>query len=357
MRLGMFISWLQGGGAERQVALWGQLCAAKGHDVTVFTLYGGEGDFEMPGVRVVRLHKARATDLPRIAWRLRRASQSLDAMVAFEPYPGVCCAAARLKIPWMLVTGKDPRHWRDASNIPAGIFRTMFRSPTVLVAPSRGMIHCHQEMGLRPGGPWFCVPNIVDDRAFEAGSTANGSEGREGVLFAGRLIPLKNPLRAVEAADAADVPLKLLGRGKLKSAIESAIAERGRQGSMQLLGYDPEPWTAYAKARVLVVTSDYESFGNVLVESLAAGTPVVSVDCDFGPREIIAGADFSRLVEASVPSIAQALTDVVSRPYTLREWQECRAIAERYRIDAIAPLIEQALEQLIDARGNRLRHS
>lgn len=50
---------------------------------------------------------------------------------------------------------------------------------------------------------------------------------------------------------------------------------------------NPFPWIAEAK--LLVLSSDTEGLGMVLIESLICGTPVVSTDCDYGPREILTG--------------------------------------------------------------------
>jgi glycosyltransferase involved in cell wall biosynthesis len=81
----------------------------------------------------------------------------------------------------------------------------------------------------------------------------------------------------------------------------------------------------------------------VIVESLAAGTPVVSVDCDFGPREILAGATASRLVAASDEAVAAALADVAGRPVSDAGLAECREIAGRYRRTTLTPAIAAAL--------------
>ena len=57
---------------------------------------------------------------------------------------------------------------------------------------------------------------------------------------------------------------------------------------------DPTPY--YATANLFALTSDFEGFANVLVEAMAAGLPVVSVDCRSGPREVLADGEFGRLV-------------------------------------------------------------
>ncbi len=185
------------------------------------------------------------------------------------------------------------------------------------------------------------IPNIADNAAFVS---ADGP--REGALFVGRLAAVKNPLLAVESAARAGVPLTLLGDGEMRGEVEARIAAL-HGAEVTMLPYDRNPWPVYARHRVLLVTSQVESFGNVLVEALAAGTPVVSVDCDFGPREIIGGAKYSHLTSRSAHQIGETLARVIERPYGRDEEAECLSIAECYAEQAVAPLIEETVKDLL----------
>jgi FkbM family methyltransferase len=346
MRIALVANHLGVGGAERQAALWADACAKLGHSVTIAVLEELGREYELPGsVQVTHLGKSRWADLAIVVRRLRAAIRSSDLTVAFQTYPALCCALARTGKPWIVVAGNDPRHWRDTSRVPSRAFRWAFGRAALACAPTRGIAECHERLGVRPCGRWLVVPNIVDDRAFVVPAPAGA--GREGVLFVGRLAPVKNPQLAMQAAGAAGAPLTIAGEGSLEQSLRSSLGDRGNGAAVDLRGYVERPWELYAQHRVLLVTSRYESFGNMIVESLAAGTPVVSADCDFGPRELIAEARFSHLSDPDPGRLAELLREVLARPYTEHERQECLEIASRYRRERVAPLIAAAIEEAL----------
>lgn len=344
MRIALVANHLGVGGAERQVALWADTCTKLGHSVAIAVVEDLGHEYELPdSVEVTHLGKSRSSDLPIAVRRLRAAVRDSDLMVAFQTYPALCSALARTGKPWIVVAGNDPRHWRDTSRMPAAAFRWAFGCAALACAPTRGIAECHERLGVRPRGRWHVVPNIVDDRAFVEPVPAPGA--KSGVLFVGRLAPEKNPQLAVEAAAAAGAPLTIAGEGSLEQSLRSHLLDRGNGPAVDMRGFVERPWELYSRHRVLLVTSRYESFGNMIVESLAAGTPVVSADCDFGPRELIAGARFSRLCEPEAGRLAELLVEALARPYTESERQECVEIASRYRRVSIAPMISAVIEE------------
>lgn len=113
------------------------------------------------------------------------------------------------------------------------------------------------------------------------------------------------------------VRLLIIGDGPSRSTLESMITDRNLAGCVELAGYQPNPFPFLANANLFVLSSRYEGFGNVLVEALACGCPVVSTDCPGGPREILVDGKFGRLVapgdtDALAKGIAQALDNPVN---------------------------------------------
>jgi glycosyltransferase involved in cell wall biosynthesis len=349
MTVGIAAISLSGGGAERQAALWARAAADRGAAVRVLALEDGGQGYSLPQqVAVEVLGKRTRRDAARAIVKLRALARECDVVAAFQPYVGMLLMLAGARN-HLIVTGQDPRFWSDTTRVPAAGFRAAFRWAAAATAPSDGLVRCHRELGVRPRGDrWLHVPNVVAPEAFGARPAE-----RAGVLFVGRLVPEKEPLLALTAATTAGLGITFLGDGPLRPMLERAARERGVEHLVRLHPFTPAPWDLYARARVLVLSSRYETFANVIVESLAAGTPVVSVDCDFGPREILAGARHSRLTARDAPAIAAALSEVASAPGGADREAECRAIAHRYDLDALAPTIAAALRSV---PGRSARH-
>jgi len=149
---------------------------------------------------------------------------------------------------------------------------------------------------------------------------AGDQAGRRPTLVAvGRLHPLKGfdtLLRAV-ALLRGRCPARLivLGEGPERERLTRLVAELGLSDCVRLPGFVANPYAWIKRADALVMTSRWEGFGNVLVEAMAVGTPVVSTDCPVGPREILADGRYGRLVPPDDPeALAGAIADTLAAP-------------------------------------------
>ena len=95
-----------------------------------------------------------------------------------------------------------------------------------------------------------------------------------------------------------------------------ALAEGlGVGADVDLPGFVPNPYAYMARSAVFALSSAFEGFGNVLVEAMACGCPVVSTDCPSGPAEILAGGAYGPLVPVGDDAaLAAALARVLAAP-------------------------------------------
>jgi glycosyltransferase involved in cell wall biosynthesis len=117
--------------------------------------------------------------------------------------------------------------------------------------------------------------------------------------------------------------LLIIGEGEQRDSLSDLARELGVSACVDLAGFKPNPLPFMRKARLLVSSSRWEGFGNVLVEALCCGTPVVSTDCPHGPRELLADGRFGRLVPVGdATALADAILDALNNRPCTRDLQE-----------------------------------
>ncbi|MBU6214873.1 glycosyltransferase [Patescibacteria group bacterium] len=132
----------------------------------------------------------------------------------------------------------------------------------------------------RLAAPITVLPMFIDLEPFRAIEHHAHARFAKTILWIGRFEPEKNPLGALRILEAVratgiDAGLILLGAGSLEKQLRAEAKEFGAQ--VEFPGWqDPKPYLAAAD--VVAVTSLRESYGASIVESLAAGIPVVAPD-------------------------------------------------------------------------------
>jgi glycosyltransferase involved in cell wall biosynthesis len=109
--------------------------------------------------------------------------------------------------------------------------------------------------------------------------------------------------------------LMILGEGEDRPALEALVNELGLGEDVALPGFRENAMAYMAASAVFVLSSAWEGLPTVLIEALAAGTPVVSTDCPSGPREILREGRLGGLVPVGdATALAGAIVDVLNRP-------------------------------------------
>jgi glycosyltransferase involved in cell wall biosynthesis len=132
------------------------------------------------------------------------------------------------------------------------------------------------------------------------------------IIHVGRLAKQKRHDILFEAFKSVDKKYALvLLCNNPKKALKLA-RKYGIEHRLILPGFQTNPYNWIKQAKALVLNSDYEGFGNVLIEALSVGTIAVSTDCPHGPDEILTGNLAQFLVPRREPEkLAQTINKAI----------------------------------------------
>ncbi len=108
----------------------------------------------------------------------------------------------------------------------------------------------------------------------------------------------------------------ILGKGTLELKLKKLVKKLKLQNNIFFLGFKKNPYKYISNSDLFLITSNYEAFGVVIVESLMLGVPVVSTDCYCGPSEIISDNKYGELAKVGdIESITNALKKALDKKY------------------------------------------
>lgn len=317
LRIACLIHSLAGGGAERVMSgLVGRL-ADRGHRVALITLDNGKNDRHQVDAAVTRhyLGLSATASGPWSKWRqIRQRHHAIrDAIRACEA--DVCLSFCdRMNLDVILSGGmlgwgrqQPPLVVSERSDPSMQSLGSVWNLMRKQLYPRAAMVVALSERSadyLRA----FCnnvtvIPSAVD--LPQLGSDRKAACAEKLVVAAGRLEPEKGFDRLVNAFAASvacdGYRLSIFGDGEQRAALVQQVEELGIGDRVEFPGWVSPLYQPLSKATLFVLSSRYEGFPSVLLESLALGVPALSTDCESGPRLIIEHGVNGWLVENSTP--------------------------------------------------------
>lgn len=350
MRVALVLPGLSAGGTERVVSLLANHWAARGWLVSIVTMEepGTAPYYPLdPRITIVQLAlpairrplSAETQTVVRRILALRRALRALapDVVIAFLTRANiVTLLATRGSGLPVIVSERNNAALQSASRVWRWLRAHLYRRAHGVVTMTPG---AHDHLARTTGARGRVIPNFVDPGVVDLPQTPGTV-----LTAAGRLVPQKgfDLLLEAFARIAAAFPewrLVIWGEGSERAALEAQRDRLGLGERVQLPGISSTPGAWLATAGVFVLSSRFEGWGNVLLEAMAAGRPVVAFDCPWGPREMITDGRDGLLVPCGdVAALAEALARLLGDPaLRLRLAAAARVSTRRFSIDRIAP--------------------
>ena len=172
------------------------------------------------------------------------------------------------------------------------------------------------------------------------------------IVAAGRLADAKNYPLLFDAfalvRKRLAAKLFVLGEGEREAALREHVDRLGLGGSVVFCGFQRNPWRYIARADVFALSSRYEGFGNVLIEAMACGVPVVATSSP-GTREIVRSGVDGLLVDVHEPAALAGALERLLRDEALRRRmsEEARRRAVAFAVPAIAAAYGQMFAEAV----------
>ena len=355
-RLAFIIDNLSGGGAERVVLTLAEKINDLGHEALVITLSEGQEHPIPAGVTVVqapeparlpaklRQFKRHAQSLQKTLDQLHR-QKPIDLLISNLPrtdrivkhirgYKRYFCIHNTYSIEYLAHrTGLD--HYRKQQQL-----KKLYHGEN-LIAVSKGVMNDLIGPLQLPASRITQIYNPFDALQIQSlAQQALPEDYGEYLIHVGRFNRQKRHDRLFEAflasGMAARYKLLLLGAsGEISSTdIQAQINKLGLTDRVVTLGFSSNPYPYIQAAKALILSSDFEGFGNVLVEALICNTPVVSTRCPSGPSEILTEELERFLSEVNTESLAEKIREVCLNPpeITPQHYKDfdAKAIAQQY---------------------------
>ncbi len=355
-----FCPVLGGGGAEMQVVRVVNHLSRFGVD-SVVAVARGRGkyesrlDAEVELVACQRLLRSSTLGVLASIPALRRVIRRYrpDVVCAIQEHTSAALSAA------MAISDTRPRlvlgiqnnfsarlatepYWARALLHPR--YRAAYEAADWIIANSRGVGEDLSRQVPATQGKVSVVYNAgVDQRVFELAAEPLLERRPAGqvLVTCGRLTEQKDHetlLRAFARVTTRPWPtLWILGEGEERPRLEALTRELQLESRVKFWGFRENPYAFLAAADVFVLSSRWEGFGNVVVEALACGLPVVSTDCPHGPSEILDGGKYGKLVPVgAVAELAAALSETLASETSKERATELRLRALEFTAEASA---------------------
>jgi glycosyltransferase involved in cell wall biosynthesis len=334
-KVAIFLADLEGGGAERVMSNLASGLVEQGIDVEFVLVYKTgayleqiSNQFKIVDLGVTRL----ISSVYALANYLKKEQPSILLSALEDTNIIAICAAKIARVSTKVIVTVHNNLSQESLNatnlkrkyVPY-LIRWFYPFCDRVIAVSQGVGEDLIKFGIKPQqitviyNPIF-NPNISKQGAENIDFLWLNQSEVPVILGVGRLEAQKDFATLIEAFALvkAQIPARLLILGEGSQREQLIMLAQSLQLSdrdFALPGFVSNPFAYMKRASLLVMSSTWEGFGNVIVEAMGLGTPVVSTDCPSGPAEILDGGKYGQLVAVKDPqAMAQAIISTLQNP-------------------------------------------
>ncbi|MDU5107879.1 glycosyltransferase [Clostridium sp.] len=288
------------GGAERVIANIANKMIEYNHQVTII-LFDNEIDYELnKKINIINLDTKKYNRILSViisVFKLNRVIDSLnrneeiDLMTSHLPFSDFICRLSKYsKNNFYVIHGVYSMYEENAKGLLKYILRFTYNNRKIVTVSNGVSKELIDRYYVKPKyiTTIYCPINIemIMDLKNEI-----INYNRKYIMFCGRLEKIKDPELLIKAYKQGkfykNYNLIIIGEGSERANLELLCAKMGVDEFVQFIGWEKNVYKWMANADLLVSTSKYEAFSLVIAEALACGCKVVSIDCNYGPREIL----------------------------------------------------------------------
>jgi glycosyltransferase involved in cell wall biosynthesis len=332
----IFLPSLEGGGAERVMAILANGIASRGYSVDL-VLVSATGPYRALVDDKVRIVELGSGSISRSIGPLTRylrvhRPRSLLAALSHANVVAIIAhrlahSAARLVVSERLSLAAARRYHRSAKDrIIRVLMRLTYRRADRVVVVAKAMI---AELGTQLGLPrenLTCIYNpVVTDALIQAAERPCPHPWMAEtytipvILGCGRLSGQKDFRTLIDAFGILrrhrSLRLVILGEGDDRAALEEQAQATGFGQDIDLPGFADNPFAFMRATSIFVLSSIYEGMPGALIQAMACGSPVVSTRCPTGPDEILEDGAWGTLVPMQDPvRLAAAIEHGLASP-------------------------------------------
>jgi len=312
MKIVQIIRSLKGGGAEKILQTLAKTFFSLGHESIIIILDQNKGEKELEGTQLVY------TSPPKLLKTLN--SINADLILAHMKTPQKILKNVYLDNLFFVIHSTQSQRLKQKRFLTNGLYHYRVKrlqklfNGHKLVTVSKGieddLVH---ELKILPKS-LHTIYNPFEIYKIQQKSRESIPLRRPYIVHVGRLKKIKRQdiLLKAYAKSNIDEDLIILGDGEELENLKKLTKKLNLISKVHFLGWKENPYPYLKHAKLFVLSSAVEGFGNVLAESLIVGTPVVSTNCQSGPSEILVDELSNFLVDVNdIEALAKKIREAL----------------------------------------------